>query len=154
MISSTDRTHKQLLLNAPLARVWQAISDSRRFGEWFKVDLDGPFTPGAVVRGKILEPGWEHVPFEITIEQVAPERLLSFRWHPGAGPRDQVTSNEPTTLVVFELQPRDDGVLLTVDESGFDALSLERRAEAYRGNEEGWAEQVQRVARYVERTDW
>jgi uncharacterized protein YndB with AHSA1/START domain len=153
MISSTDRIHKEVLLNAPVARVWQAISDSRRFGEWFRVDLDGPFIAGSKVRGKILEPGWENTPFQIEIERVEPERVLAFRWQPGASPAAE-SADEPMTLVVFELHPRADGVLLTVDESGFDALSLERRLEAYRSNEEGWAEQVQRVARYVERADW
>jgi uncharacterized protein YndB with AHSA1/START domain len=153
MISSTDRIHKEVLLRAPVARVWQAISDSRRFGEWFRVDLEGPFVAGSVVRGKILEPGWENTPVEMAVERVEPERVLAFRWHAGP-PSATQAAEEPMTLVVFELHPRADGVLLTIDESGFDALSPERRLEAYRGNEEGWAEQVQRVARYVERTDW
>jgi len=153
MISSTDRIHKEVLLKAPVARVWQAISDSRRFGEWFRVDLNGPFVAGSVVRGTILEPGWEHVPFEITIERLEPERVLAFSWQPGP-PTTADLAHDPKTLVVFELHPRADGVLLTVDESGFDALSLERRLEAYRGNDEGWTEQARRVERYVERTDW
>lgn len=32
---STDRIEKKILLKAPLARVWRAISDSKEFGTWF-----------------------------------------------------------------------------------------------------------------------
>jgi phytoene/squalene synthetase len=39
--------------------------------------------------------------------------------------------------------------LLSVDESGFDQLPAHRRAEAYRGNESGWAEQMVNIARHV-----
>ncbi|HEY3062182.1 MAG TPA: SRPBCC family protein [Chloroflexota bacterium] len=149
MATQTDRIHKELLLNAPLSRVWHAVSDAQRFGEWFGVRLDGAFTPGALVRGQLLEPGYEHLPFEVTVERVEPERHLSFRWHPHAIQTDQDYSKEPTTLIVFELQAKGDATLLTVDESGFDALPLARRLEAYRGNEGGWTEQMQRIARYV-----
>jgi putative transposase len=38
-----DRIEKQILLRAPLARVWQALTDSTEFGAWFGVKLDGPF---------------------------------------------------------------------------------------------------------------
>jgi len=151
MATQTDRIHKEILLKAPQARVWQAVSDAQRFGAWFGVRLDGSFTRGAVVRGQILEAGWEHVPFEMTVDRVEPERLISFRWHPNADDVQHDYSNEPTTLIVFELQPQSDGVLLTIDESGFDSIPLARRLEAYRSNEGGWTEQMQRIARYVGR---
>ena len=40
---NTDRIEKKVLLHAPCERVWQAISDSARFGSWFGVAFDGPF---------------------------------------------------------------------------------------------------------------
>jgi hypothetical protein len=75
--------------------------------------------------------------------------LLSFRWHPGAVDRGVDYDQEPTTLVVFELHEAAEGILLTVDESGFDKLPKGRRADAYRGNESGWAEQMDNIARHV-----
>jgi uncharacterized protein YndB with AHSA1/START domain len=30
-----DRIEKQVVLRAPLDRVWRAISDSQEFGQWF-----------------------------------------------------------------------------------------------------------------------
>ena len=58
-------------------------------------------------------------------------------------------SDEPTTLVVFELQEVPEGTLLTVTESGFDAIPPERRAAAFRDNEQGWMIQMQAIERHV-----
>jgi uncharacterized protein YndB with AHSA1/START domain len=139
---STDRIEKRISLRAPRARVWRAIADARQFGEWFRVDFKGAtFAPGATVRGNITYPGYEHMTMEIVIERMDPERLFSYRWHPYAV--------EPTTLVEFHLADIDGGTQLTVVESGFDRLPLARRAIAYRMNDQGWAEQITNIARYV-----
>ena len=148
-MSDTDRITKTVVLRAPRARVWQALSDSKQFGEWFRVTVDGPFTPGARVKGHIIYPGYEHLTWEVTVERMEPERLFSFRWHPYAIDPGKDYSAEPTTLVEFVLEDLPEGTRLTVTESGFDRIPPERRAEAFRMNEGGWAEQVQNIARYV-----
>ncbi len=51
---STDRIEKQILLKAPIARVWRAISDSTEFGAWFGMRFSGPFAPGAKMSGVIV----------------------------------------------------------------------------------------------------
>jgi uncharacterized protein YndB with AHSA1/START domain len=48
---STDRIEKRVVLRAPRARVWRAISDAKEFGTWFRITLDGPFAAGRTVRG-------------------------------------------------------------------------------------------------------
>ena len=53
------------------------------------------------------------------------------------------------TLVVFELEEVAAGTLLKVVESGFDGVPPARRLEAFRGNSDGWAEQMKRIERYV-----
>ena len=50
----TDRIEKRVLLRAPPARVWKALTDLREFQEWFGVKFDRPFTPGALLRGVIV----------------------------------------------------------------------------------------------------
>jgi hypothetical protein len=35
-------------------------------------------------------------------------------------------------------------------ESGFEGIPLWRRGEAYRGNEQGWAQQMKAIERYVQ----
>lgn len=146
---STDRIEKRVLLRAPRARVWRALADAEAFGEWFGVKLKGSFAPGVRIPGQIKHRGYEHVPFEITVERMEPERLFSWRWHPHAIDPKADYSVEPTTLVVFELEETVEGTMLTVVESGFDAIPLARRLEAYRGNDEGWAAQMKAIERYV-----
>jgi len=58
-------------------------------------------------------------------------------------------AGEPTTLVEFQLADVADGTQLTVVESGFEGIPLARRAIAFRMNDQGWAEQLTHIARYV-----
>jgi uncharacterized protein YndB with AHSA1/START domain len=106
---SADRIEKRIILHAPRSRVWRALTDSEAFGEWFGVKLNGAFVPGARLQGQITHKGYEHVPFEITVERMEPERLFSWRWHPHAINPAVDYSTEPTTLVVFELEEADQG---------------------------------------------
>ena len=145
----TDRIEKQILLHAPRSRVWRALADAKEFGAWFRVELQGAFAPGARIRGKVTYPGYEHLVFELQVEQMEPERLFSWRWHPAAIERGVDYSKEPTTLVVFTLEERGAGTLLKVVESGFDRIPAARRAEAYRMNDGGWTTQLQNVEQYL-----
>jgi uncharacterized protein YndB with AHSA1/START domain len=160
MTTNTDRIVKNVLLRAPQKRVWQAISDASRFGTWFGVDFDGPFVAGERVSGRIVptqvdpevaksqEP-YAGTVFDIMVERIEPMRLFSFRWHPGVPDESVDLSREPTTLVTFELQEAADGTQLTVTESGFDRIPLERRAKVFAMNEQGWAGQVQLIEKYL-----
>jgi uncharacterized protein YndB with AHSA1/START domain len=157
---NTDRIEKKILLRAPLKRVWRALSDSSEFGAWFGVKFDGPFTPGVTMRGVIVtttvnaevakaQKPYEGMPFEITIEQMQPERLFSFRWHPNAVKSGVDYSAEPATLVEFALEEVSNGVMLTVTESGFDQIPLARRAKAFEANEQGWGMTVKVIEEYL-----
>jgi uncharacterized protein YndB with AHSA1/START domain len=144
-----NQIEKRIELNASLARVWRALTDHREFGEWFRVKLESPFTPGKVARGKILYPGYEHVTWEAVIQEMQPEKLFSFTWHPYAVDPNTDYSNETPTLVEFRLQPSGQGTLLVITESGFDKIPAHRQIEALRMNDGGWAEQIKNIERHV-----
>jgi len=145
----TDRIEKQIVLRAARSRVWRALADPGEFGTWFGVVLERAFSPGATVRGQITHPGYEHLTMEVVVERVEPERHLSFRWHPYAHDPAVDYSSEPMTLVEFTLEDRGGDTVLTVVESGFDRIPAARRAEAFRMNSEGWAQQVRNIERHV-----
>lgn len=149
MAQSTDRIQKTMILRAPRSKVWRALTDSAQFGEWFQARLEGPFTSGGKVRGPITYPGYEHLTFEVTVEQMEPERLFSWRWQPGGDP--DIDPAEPTTLVVFELEEIPEGTRLTVTESGFDQIPVARRSKAYRSNDAGWTGQMESIRKYLDR---
>jgi hypothetical protein len=75
--------------------------------------------------------------------------LFSFRWRPGAVDPAYDYSEEPLTLVTFELAEAEDGVLLTITESGFERLPPVRRATARDGNDAGWTHQTRLIEKYL-----
>ena len=150
MNTSTDRIERKVLIKAPRARVWRALSDAGEFGDWFGVNFKGKaFVAGKHVQGKVTYPGFEHLDMDVLIERIVPEQLLSWRWHPAAIDAKVDYSQEPTTLVVFELQEVDGGTMLTVVESGLDKIPLARRADVFRMNSSGWDQQMENIKKHV-----
>ncbi|QEN87080.1 vanillate O-demethylase oxidoreductase VanB [Labrys sp. KNU-23] len=145
----SDCIEKTIELNAPIARVWRALTDHEAFGTWFRVKLDGPFVPGEISRGRITYPGYEHVVWEAKIVSMDEPRLFSFTWHPYAVDPEVDYSKETPTLVEFHLRPEGTGTHLSVTESGFDAIPSHRRAEAFRMNDGGWAEQMKNIKAHI-----
>jgi uncharacterized protein YndB with AHSA1/START domain len=157
----TDVIEKSTLLRAPRSRVWRAIADSRELGAWFGMAIDGPFVAGQAVEGRIattqVDPdvAKQQEPYVglrcvLFVERVEPETLLSFRWHPGADA--DPAPDAPTTLVTFQLADEGESTRLTIVESGFDAIPLERRARVFAENDGGWEMQLSLIARYVHAT--
>jgi uncharacterized protein YndB with AHSA1/START domain len=162
--SDTDRIEKKILLRAPRERVWRAISNSQEFGSWFGVKLDGPFVAGTQLTGKVVpttvdpevaksQKPYEGMTFEFTVDRIEPMKLFSLRWHPFAVEPGVDYSKEPTTLVAFQLEEVPGGTMLTITESGFDKIPLARRAKAFAANEQGWAEQLKLIEKYLARAD-
>ncbi len=149
-ISSTDSIHKEITLSAPPSLVWRALTDSAEFGEWFRVRLEGSFRVGEIIRGQITHPGCEHMELEARVERMEPERCFAFRWHPHEIDAGVDRWTLPSTLVEFRLAAAGDGTLLTVTESGFDAIPAEHRNDAFTRNESGWAGQVENIKRHVD----
>ncbi|HSY36640.1 MAG TPA: SRPBCC family protein [Acidobacteriaceae bacterium] len=140
---------KSIELNAPVSRVWQALTDHRQFGEWFRVSIDAPFHPGQPSTGHITHPGYEHLQWEAVVQKLEPEHTFSFTWHPYAIDPAVDYSHEPPTLVEFTLSPTATGTLLRVVESGFENIPAARRSEAFLKNSGGWAAQMRNIEAYV-----
>jgi uncharacterized protein YndB with AHSA1/START domain len=150
MTASTDfsRIERSVWIRAPRTRVWRAITNVAEFSAWFRVTAEGEFAPGARVRMTSTHPGYEGISFFIEIADVEPEHTFSWRWHPGA---QQPPEDEPKTLVEFRLTDEDGGTRVTVTESGFEQISLARRAAAFEDNTKGWEFQLKALDGYVGR---
>ena len=149
-MAKSDRIEKKILLRAPRARVWRALTNATDFGLWFGVNLKGTFEVGRPIRGNVTDRGHEHITMELTVERIEPEKLFSYRWHPNAIDPKADYSAEPTTLVEFRLEEVAEGTMLTVVESGFDKIPAGRRDEAFRSNDRGWSEEMENIRRHVE----
>ena len=146
----TDSIHRTIDISAPRDCVWDALTDYRQFGEWFKVALERPFEEGKVSNGTIEFNG-QPLRFEFLVDRITPKSFFSYRWHPYAVDPKIDYSGEEKTLVEFRLEPIDAGTRLSVTESGFERIPEHRRADALRMNGQGWAIQVERIRDYAER---
>ena len=159
MSDTPDAIRKTARLDAPLTRVWEAVSDSHQFGAWFGAEFDGPFAPGATLTARIRpttvdpevarlqEPHAGHA-FEVVVTAVEPPHRLAFCWHPhGTGGPGH--ADDPMTLVEFRLEADGDATRITITESGFDRIALARRAQAFDANDGGWTHQLRLVDLYV-----
>src|SRR5512142_854553 len=141
---------KQIELDAPVARVWHALTDYCEFGEWFRVQLDGPFKPGQISHGHVTYPGYEHMKWEVIVKEMQREKLFSYMWHPYPADPKKDYSQEALTLVEFRLEKTaSGGTLLKLTESGFDRLPDDRRSEAFRMNDEGWVTQMKNIEEHL-----
>ncbi|HEY6985888.1 MAG TPA: SRPBCC family protein [Rhodanobacteraceae bacterium] len=150
--ASTDRIERSVVINAPRARVWRALTNAEEFGVWFGVNLKGQaFAAGQRTRGQILFKGYEHLFFDVVVDRLEPPNLMSYRWHPYAHDPNVDYSKEEPTLVTFTLKDAPgNGTLLTVVETGFDRLWPERRMEVFRMNTMGWETQFKKLVAHVE----
>jgi uncharacterized protein YndB with AHSA1/START domain len=149
--SETDRIERSVVVKAPRARVWRALTNAEEFGTWFGANLKGQtFAAGQRARGQITFAGYEHVWFDIVVERIEPQDLMSYRWHPYAVDPAIDYDKEQPTLVTFTLKDAPaNRTLLTVTETGFDNVPPHRRLEAFRMNTRGWETQLDRIARHV-----
>lgn len=146
----TDSITRSIEIKAPIERVWQALTDYREFGAWFRVAIEAPFEVGKPAIGHITHKGYEHVRWTAQIVAMDAPRRFAFTWYPYAiDPAVDYTGEEPT-LVEFRLEPRDGGTHLTITESGFDKVPAHRRDEALRMNGNGWTVQVENIRAYLD----
>lgn len=164
MAKAGDVIEKQVLLKAPIQRVWEAISDAGQFGQWFGARFAEPFRAGRRVQATLVptatdaevaaqQAPYSGMTFDIHIERMEPMRHLSFRWQPGVPEDGVVPSPDEMTVVSFDLEKVAGGTRLTIRESGFEAIPLERRASAFEGNAQGWEIQAMLLAKYLESSE-
>lgn len=144
-----DSIQRDITIDAPVERVWAAITEPRHVGVWFGTGQPAKmdFRPG----GGIVFSHGEAGETLATIERIEPQRLFAYRWAL-VGARDVPPGDGNATLVEFTLEPDGDATRLTVTETGFTkltAVDVEARAKQYGDNVGGWAQKVVELADYI-----
>jgi uncharacterized protein YndB with AHSA1/START domain len=138
----------QITIRAPRARVWKALTTPAQFAEWFRATISvEQFLAGERADLTSTYPGHEGAEFFFEVVEVSPEHRFVWRWSPA-----DKQGREPFTTVVFELEEVSGGTLVKVTESGFEHISLERRAKAFESNTKGWQIQMQNLHDYAEQS--
>jgi uncharacterized protein YndB with AHSA1/START domain len=138
-------------LNAPIEKVWKALTDHKEFGTWFRVDLESPFRTGQVTFGRATYPGHEGLPFWVLVQVIEEPYCFCFIWPADESVRpDDPELEHKVTRVEFTLQPDGKRTKLKLRESGFESLPEDKRLQAFRDNGSGWDVQTQNIQTYVE----
>jgi uncharacterized protein YndB with AHSA1/START domain len=135
-----DRIEQQIVIYAPLDRVWDLVSVP---GWWVptEVETEPDRTPGSrTVRESAR---WGRFPIEVV--EMRPQNYAAFRWASQAPGADLAPRN--TTLVEFFVADAEEGITVTVVESGFAALDVpeEVRQSQLKDNTGGWSEELGRL---------
>jgi uncharacterized protein YndB with AHSA1/START domain len=145
-----DRIDRTIEVNAPPDRVWRVLTTAKDLSAWFKVNIEGEIAPGAEVWMTSTSPGYEGQRFLVRVTEMTPPRRFAWRWHPGAVDPTVDYTREPWTTVTFTLEPSGAGTRLSVAETGFNDVSLARRAKVFKDNTQGWAEVIVWIQKYAE----
>lgn len=134
-----DEVRRELVVEAPLERVWRAINEPDELVRWFpdKIAEVDP-RPGGAIR---IE--WQDGEFDDgTVDVVEEPSRFAFRWH-GAG------FGSAETLVEFTLETVEGGTRVVV-ESGSSKVREQKRSSAWQDNDEGWAKELGELKAYLE----
>jgi len=144
------RIGRTIEVDAPPARVWRALTDPAELSAWFKVTIEGAIAQGNEVRMTSTHAGYEGQRFRVWFVELTPPRRLVWQWHPGEVDPAVDYSREPKTTVTFELEPSGRGTRVKLSETGFDEISLARRAKVFNDNSQGWADVLGWLQRHAE----
>jgi uncharacterized protein YndB with AHSA1/START domain len=142
---AVDRIETDVLIAAPVERVWELITTADHLGRWFgdagaAIDL----RPGGA-----LSLNWKDDDTVVhgRVEAVEPPHRFAYRWvltgRPGAEP-----TPANSTLTEFTLAAEGDGTRVAVVESGFAGLDVEaaERATLLASHTTGWEAELAELA--------
>src|SRR5580704_6153029 len=141
-VAELSRIDRTIEIKAPPERVWRALTSATELSAWFQVTIEGEIAPGNEVWMTSMHPQHTGQRFRVRFIEMAPPVRFIWQWHPGASDAAVDYSREPRTTVTFTLEPSETGTRLKVAETGFDEISLARRAKVYGDNSQGWTEVI------------
>lgn len=149
-VAELSRIDRTIEVKAPPGRVWRALTNAEELSAWFQVKIEGAIAPDTEVWMTSLHPQHAGQRFRVRFTEMTPPRRFVWEWHPGEVDPGVDYSREPRTTVTFTLEPSARGTRLSVSETGFDAISLARRAKVYKDNSQGWPEVLVWLQKHVE----
>jgi uncharacterized protein YndB with AHSA1/START domain len=151
MTNQENSIERQIEIKAPVEKVWNALTDSKLFGRWFKANFKSEFVAGKITHAKNTSKGFE-MDIEFHIKEIKPQSYFSYAWIPFPMDRTFDYTKEEPTLVEFFLEQNNQGTMLKVKESGFNKVTASRRAEAFKMHTGGWEAQLKNIEKFLVET--
>ncbi|MEO6470237.1 MAG: SRPBCC domain-containing protein [Aeromicrobium sp.] len=137
---NTDIIDREVLIEAPVERVWSLITEAEHLGTWFgEAGADIDLRPGGA-----LEVRWDGHQINGTVEAVEPTSRFAFRWRQMEVPAGVTLAEGNSTLVEFLLATEGGATRVRVVESGFGALAISAkdRIDMFNAHSEGWPREL------------
>jgi uncharacterized protein YndB with AHSA1/START domain len=131
-----DEIRRELVVEAPIERVWEALTSAEELAQWFGDSAEIDLRPGGRARF-----GWSEFDAvtDCIIEVVERPSRFSFRWEAVA----DTPVEEVSTLVEFTLRPEGDATHVTMLESGFADLPEDAYQGVFDENSAGWTSELE-----------
>ena len=152
MIETLSRIDRTIDIDAPPERVWRALTNAGELSTWFQVSIEGEIASGNDVWMTSVHPQHSGQRWPVRIVELTPSQRMVWQWHPGEVDPSIDYSKAARTTVTFTLEPSGRGTRLSVSETGFDDIALERRAKAFADNSQGWTEVLVWLKEYAEKS--
>jgi uncharacterized protein YndB with AHSA1/START domain len=129
-------------LDAPVARVWKALTDVDQMRQWY-FDLK-EFKPEVGFEfGFVVEHGGNTYDHRCKVTEVIPQRKIAYTW--------RYEGHEGNSLVTIELAPEGDKTRLKLTHTGLETFPR-TQAFARENFEEGWTQSIgSELKEFVER---
>lgn len=137
-----DEIRRELVLEAPIDDVWEALTSPHQLKQWFGDSADIDLRPGGRARF-----GWSEFDAvtEAIIDVVDRPTRFAFRWEA----LKDTPVEQASTLVEFTLEPHGDGTRLTLVESGFAALPDDHYQGRFEENSSGWTAELADLKKHL-----
>ena len=131
----TDTIEREISIQAPIATVWNVITQPEYISQWFGSQVDIDVRPGG--KGTLIWGEGVEAPLEIV--EVEKPHLFSFLW---VAPDEETRATHQQTLVAFRLREDGVGTTLSFTESGFEQLAMtaEQKATLIANHTSGWGD--------------
>ena len=132
-----DEIRREIVVDAPIERVWRAISTPDEVAQWF-----GDVTEFETRAGSRAVFGWTEFgqSFEAEIVTVEEPFRFGYRW---ALEASKSLEDSHVTSVEFTLERVDGSTRLTLVESGFSAIPDDEHEQHFGENSKGWTAELE-----------
>ncbi|MBS1494147.1 MAG: SRPBCC domain-containing protein [Bacteroidetes bacterium] len=140
-MNNTEPVIKEVTIDAPVSKVWKAITEKEQIAEWLMPSNDFELKAGTTFHMTGSSKGVEY-PHICTITEIVPEKKLSYTW----AVKDKLSD----TLVTYELEEQDGKTKVTLTHSGWDKVTLNTVGATREDYNNGWNHVLPGLQKYVE----
>lgn len=140
-MANTQPVVKELTIDAPISKVWKALTEKEQIAKWLMPSDNFELKVGTTFNMLGTSKGVEY-PHICTITEIIPEKKLSYTW----AVKDKLSD----TLVTYELEELNGKTKLTLTHSGWDKVTLAAEGAFRDDYTNGWNQVLPGLKNYVE----